>query len=318
MDGTLLGSDGRVSPRNLAALRAAEISGVEIVIATGRRHGYAMKVLRELGLRSSSLLVSSNGTVIRTHAAELLHRHHLPLATARWLCAHAADFRSTLLFTFDTLDAAGNESSGSLIVEQTSELHGSIGRWMEANAPFIRTVATLEDALLPNQPQGAPIQAMLCGRIARMRAAEARLLEHPGVVPVGALHRDHPGAELTLHRTEYPDRDLSILDILPAGCSKATAIARLAELRGIGCEDVMAIGDNWNDLPMLEFAGRAVVMANAPEDFLTFAGSRGWALGRSNDENGVAEVIEAILYPDPHPIPSKPLEAGGVTSSKVP
>ncbi|MBS1821046.1 MAG: HAD family phosphatase, partial [Acidobacteria bacterium] len=66
MDGTLLGGDGQVSARNLAALKAAERAGVEVVIATGRRHNYAMKVLRGLGLREENGLISSNGAVVRT------------------------------------------------------------------------------------------------------------------------------------------------------------------------------------------------------------------------------------------------------------
>jgi HAD superfamily hydrolase (TIGR01484 family) len=66
MDGTLLGDDGRVSPRNLAALHAAQAAGILIVVATGRRHSYAMHVLRPLGLDHLSVLVSSNGTVTRT------------------------------------------------------------------------------------------------------------------------------------------------------------------------------------------------------------------------------------------------------------
>ena len=295
MDGTLLGSDGKVSNRNLTALREAEAAGVEVVIATGRRHGYAMRVLRGLGLRGTNALVSSNGTVVRTVDAELIHRHHMPLETARWLCTHAAEFRSTLVFTFDNLDANGHDNEGALVVEQTSELQGSIGRWMEANAPFIRMVDALEDALEPDSPQGVPIQAMLCGPVTRMRAAEARLLENPGVVPVGADGRDHPHAQLTLHRTEYPEKDLCILDILPGGCSKATAIAKIAAAQGIHPSEVMAIGDNWNDLPMLEFAGHAVVMANAPPDLQAFARTRGWVLGLSNDEDGVAHAIEEAV-----------------------
>src|ERR1017187_7679232 len=92
MDGTLLGEDGRVSPRNLAALLAAEAAGIEIVVATGRRHSYAMRVLRPLGLHHASALVSSNGRRTRTlgssslaaeHvASELIARTHLPHATA--------------------------------------------------------------------------------------------------------------------------------------------------------------------------------------------------------------------------------------------
>ena len=82
-----------------------------------------------------------------------------------------------------------------------------------------------------------------------------------------------------LHRTEYPERDLSIVDILPAGCSKGSALLRLAEERGVKAEEILAIGDNWNDVSMLEVAGRAVLMGNAPEDLKTMAAERGWVVG---------------------------------------
>ncbi len=87
MDGTLLGDDGRVSPRNLAAIHAAQAAGIEVVVATGRRHSYAMHVLRPLGLQPASLLISSNGTVTRTLGSHSpgsrvrplpAHRPHLP------------------------------------------------------------------------------------------------------------------------------------------------------------------------------------------------------------------------------------------------
>jgi hypothetical protein len=137
---------------------------------------------------------------------------------------------------------------------------------------------------------------MLCGTVERMRRAEARLLEHPGVVAVGhtpAVVEAHH--IIALHRTEYPSRDLSILDILPAGCSKGAALLSLAAAQGITADQILAIGDNWNDVSMLEIAGSAVVMDNAPEDLRAFAGDRGWSIGPSNLEHGVAEAIEAAL-----------------------
>jgi hydroxymethylpyrimidine pyrophosphatase-like HAD family hydrolase len=70
---------------------------------------------------------------------------------------------------------------------------------------------------------------------------------------------------------------------------------RLAERRGVKVEEIVAIGDNWNDVSMLEVAGRAVLMANAPEDLKTVAVERGWILGRRHDEDGVAVAVEAAL-----------------------
>jgi hydroxymethylpyrimidine pyrophosphatase-like HAD family hydrolase len=295
MDGTLLNSDGRVSARNLAALKFAESAGVEVVIATGRRHCYAMRVLRPLHLEPDAALVSSNGTVLRTIGSELMHRTHLPLETARWLCRHLAGFRNTLMLTFDTVTADGEDTRGALVCEHLDQLHLSIGRWMRSNEPYIQQVAHLEDALRDGNANGAPIQAMLCGPVDRMAAAEARLLEDYRVTAVGEPER--PGATITLHRTIYPEKDLCIVDILPAGCSKASALQRLVHMRGLSMRDVLAIGDNWNDLPMLQHAGYAALMANAPTDLHALAHQNGWTIVPTNDEDGVAIAIEASLEP---------------------
>jgi hypothetical protein len=100
---------------------------------------------------------------------------------------------------------------------------------------------------------------------------------------------------LTLHRTEYPGRDLSILDILPAGCSKGAAILSLAATHGIAPAQILAIGDNWNDVSMLEIAGSAVLMNNAPDDLKALARTRNWRIGLANTDHGVAEAIESVL-----------------------
>jgi hydroxymethylpyrimidine pyrophosphatase-like HAD family hydrolase len=292
MDGTLVGSDGRVSERNLMAMKAAEKAGVEVVVATGRRHCYAMRVLRGLGLGEEGALISSNGTVTRTMGARLVERTLLPTETALWLCGHVEEFRDALVMTFDKVGADGEDERGALVVERMEGLHASIGRWMEANEPYIARVTPLERALEGE----APIQMMLCGTVERMRRAEARLLEHPGVLGVGVTSRLWGGeTQAALHRTEYAERDLSILDILPAGCSKGAALLRLAAARGVKVEEILAIGDNWNDISMLEVAGRAVLMGNAPEDLKAVAEERGWVVGRRHDEDGVAEVIEGVL-----------------------
>lgn len=292
MDGTLLHSDGHVSERNLNAIREAEARGIEVVIATGRRHCYAMRVLRQLDRPAHTALISSNGTVIRTLASELLHRSHMPVETARWLCGHVRDFRGTLVLTFDKVRADGEDERGALVCEGVEELNASIGRWMEVNEPYIKHVSPIEQAL----DDAAPIQMMLCGPVERMREAEAHLLTDPRITNVDG--ECTPDIEVTLHRTEYPHRDLCIMDILPAGCSKASALSHLAELRGIDASEILAIGDNWNDVPMFQMAGRTAVMANAPPDLQALAKERGWILAPSNDEDGVAGVLEDLMAGD--------------------
>jgi hydroxymethylpyrimidine pyrophosphatase-like HAD family hydrolase len=326
MDGTLLGDDGQVSPRNLAALLAAEAAGVEVVVATGRRHCYAMHILRPLGLDSDSVLISSNGTVTRTLGSfganpipsKLIARTHLRHDTALWLCGHVGEFRNALVLTFDRVGPDGEDTRGALVVEHMDELTASIGRWMTVNEPYIAHVNPIEQALAGNSDQNAPIQAMLCGTVERMARAEGRLLEHPGVIAsdhpsgrsvepheVGAPFVTAPSSRvgsqndtppiLNLHRTVYPGRDLSILDILPPGCSKGAAILSLAATQGVDPSEILAIGDNWNDVSMLEIAGSAVLMDNAPEDLKALALTRGWRIGLANTDHGVAEAIESAL-----------------------
>ncbi len=288
LDGTLLGPDGRVGERNIAALRAAEEAGIMVAIATGRRHAYALPVISDLGLRPDTLLVSSNGAVVRTFSSQLIARTLMTLDSALWLCGHLGEFRNALVITFDKVTPEGHDTRGALVVEELAELHGSIDRWMIANGPYIAHVRPIENALRAE----APIQMMLCGTVERMRRAEASMLEDPRVVAVGDQRES---GQISLNRTEYPDRNLSIVDILPAGCSKGNALLRLAQERGLTASEIMAIGDNWNDVSMLDMAGFPVLMGNAPADLLAAAPARSWHITAPHHADGVAEAILAAL-----------------------
>ena len=88
---------------------------------------------------------------------------------------------------------------------------------------------------------------------------------------------------------------MAILDILPPGCSKGVALRRLAQSEGIKSSEIMAIGDNFNDLEMLDFAGQPVVMANSAPDLVELARSRGWKITTTNDHDGVARILESMV-----------------------
>lgn len=294
MDGTLLSSSGSVSSAGVTALHAALADGLEIVIATGRRHTYAMRQLSALGLPASTVLISSNGAVVRTLDGALLERSHMSGPSCERLFGALGEFRNALVVTFDRVTAAGEDERGSLVVEDLAELHASIGKWIAANSSSIEHVVPIEHCL----DSGSPIQMMLCGTAGRMRRAEALLHSIPGVLPMddaGPGSDPGPGVDIVLHRTEYPARDLSIVDILPAGASKGAALGRLAASRSVGAEQIMAVGDNWNDLPMLGSAGVPVLMGNAPTELRAQARSRGWWMAPTNDREGVALTIEAVL-----------------------
>ncbi len=266
IDGTLLNSEFKIPAANLIALKQAHEAGVEIVLVTGRRHTFALPIAEMLGF--DLWLMTSNGAVTKSLKGELFHRDLLPAKTAKKLLGKMDGFRDNCVLTFDT------ELPGALVLEHADVLNASISRWIEKNAPWIQFVAPLEQALTTD-----PVQAMFCGTITRMHEAEI------------ALKRAGMDHEITVLKTEYPARDLCLYDVLNYGCSKGHAVERWANYRGIPKQQVMAIGDNYNDLEMLNFAGIPVVMANASDEMK----SHGYTVTRSNDEAGVAAAVEQVL-----------------------
>jgi hydroxymethylpyrimidine pyrophosphatase-like HAD family hydrolase len=95
---------------------------------------------------------------------------------------------------------------------------------------------------------------------------------------------------ITVLKTQYDHRDLCIVDVLHHGCSKGHALRRWAAQRGFAPGEIMAIGDNYNDIEMLEFAGFPVIMGNASE----LLKQDGWMVTLSNDQSGVAAALERV------------------------
>jgi hydroxymethylpyrimidine pyrophosphatase-like HAD family hydrolase len=291
MDGTLLPDYSKaVTERTARALRAAQEAGVTVAIATGRRTAYTAPLLAALGLRADMPLITSNGAVTRTlggalalgdetgvdmaggSIGPLMDSRHLEARVARGLCGLLRGF-GAVVFTFD-------RPGRDLVLENLDQAHGRISLWVEANREAIEVVTPLEDALGDGHD---PIQGMVAGGVERMRAAER------------VLQASEWAGSCESVRTEYPARDLSILDLLPKGVSKGWALERLAARLGVDRRETMAIGDNWNDVSMLEWAGQAVVMGNASQELRTMARMRGWKQAPPNDQDGVAVVLEGAL-----------------------
>ncbi len=266
IDGTLLNSKVELSQENRDALRRAHEAGIEIMLGTGRRHDFALPIAQSLGF--DLWLMSSNGAVTRSTAGETFHRDLLPKATAIRLAQAMRKYRNYMVVTFDRL------SKGAIVCENHDQLYGVIQRWMEKNAPFIEYISPIEDALTED-----PIQAMFCGPVELMDRAQEEL------AACGFSH------DFTALRTQYGHRDLCIVDILNAGCSKGHALERWANHRGIDRSEVMAIGDNYNDIEMLTFAGHPVIMGNASDDLK----QNGWRVALHHDEHGVAAIVDQVL-----------------------
>jgi Cof subfamily protein (haloacid dehalogenase superfamily) len=274
VDGTLTPAIGQtLTPRVARSLKAAQEAGITVAVATGRRVAYTAPLLEGLGLRADTPLITSNGAVTRTLGGETLERCRLESRIARGLCGLLRPL-GALVFTFD------RPGRGELVLEDLEEAEGRVALWVEANRNAIEVVKPIEDALRDGED---PIQGMAAGTVRQMREAEQ------------AVKASVWAADCECVRTEYPARDLSILDILPQGVSKAAALKKLAARLGVDRKAVMAIGDNWNDVEMLEWAGQGVMMGNAAEELRTMAKLRGWRQAPPNDRDGVAVVLEAAI-----------------------
>jgi len=265
IDGTLLNPQFQISETDLATLRGVHAEGIEVILVTGRRHTFALPIAQQLGF--DLWLISSNGAVTRSHAGETFHRDLLPEGTCRELLHVMQEFRGQTVLTFDS------EGAGTIVLERLDELEASIQRWLEKNRQYMQFVVPIENALTTD-----PVQAMFCGPVAHMQRV-LQVLESCGL-------------PITVLRTEYPGRDLSIVDVLNAGCSKGHALERWANYRSVARDEVMAIGDNYNDIEMLAFAGHPFIMGNASEELR----SRGWKLTQSNAASGVTAAIDHMLY----------------------
>jgi len=266
IDGTLLNSQFQVSDANVRALREAHENHVCVVLATGRRHMFALPVARLLGFEP--YIISSNGAVVRDGRGDLLQQTCTDRAIVRELLDQMQPYNDDCVITFD------REGRGSLVLQSTARVMGTISRWVESNKECIAEINPLQDALTED-----PIQMMYCGSLTQMNAIAQRLAKCPAAQKV------------TWTETRYAARDLSIIDILPFGCTKGRALEQLAARLNVGRESVVAIGDNYNDREMLAFAGQAFVVENAHDDLK----SEGWLVTRSNDEDGVAHAIEQAL-----------------------
>jgi hydroxymethylpyrimidine pyrophosphatase-like HAD family hydrolase len=272
LDGTVLDSHGQIPDANRAAIGRAIEAGVEVAIATGRRYEFARPIFERLP--APLTLILSNGAIVKGHDGRTLMRRLLPRAAAHAVLTGAPEHRSSAALIFD------RPGEGQVIFESIAWEDDRHRRFYEANRPFVGEHSPLEGALTED-----PVQVMFTGRCAAMRS----LFE--GLRDGAPVHAARSSGGYSVALTEYERRDFSLVDVVQAGCSKGAALADWAARLGLSPVEVMAIGDNLNDLEMLEFAGTPVVMGNAVEPLRT----RGWAATASNDEAGVAQAIETFV-----------------------
>ncbi len=277
LDGTVLDSRGNIPQANKAAIRAAEDAGVLVTVATGRRFRDACPVGRQLELNAP--LITHNGALIK-FAETLETVDHSLLSSA----VSGEIIRVGKEFGGDALMSADPHGKGILLYDRISDDNIPLQKYIvwsktmhgDEAEEAVHHVERLEDVLHDHSVIHISFSGG-CEQMAELQTVLAAEL----------------GDTVTLLATIYTQLDFTLLDILPDNASKGTAVKKLAEKHGINSDEVMAIGDNFNDLEMLEFAGTPVVMGNADASLL----ERPDLLSTlSNNENGVAVAIDRFIF----------------------
>lgn len=267
IDGTLLDSRWQLPDANRSAIAEAAGRGIEVALVTGRRYDFAMPVARLLGCPLT--MIVNNGALIRSSDGVTHLRHLLPRDVARQVLQVTAKWRDAAAVIFD------RARENQLILETLNPDDSLRFAYYSRNREFIGLASPLESCLTED-----PIQVMFSGPLSPMRQADRALRGAPFSARIG------------LALTFYEARDFAMIDVLNPVCTKGAALREWAIMRGFAREEILAIGDNHNDLEMLSFAGIPVVMGNGVPELK----DRGWHVTQSNDEGGVAAAIERFVF----------------------
>lgn len=276
LDGTLLNSRGKISEENLTAIRAAEERGVLVTIATGRRFRDARPVGIEAELNAP--LITHNGA---------LTKYAQTLETVNVSILNEAEAREVLrvgkAFCPDAMISCDPRGKGLLLYDSVSETNIPLQKYIawsrrlhgDEAEEAVRHVPSLEDVL----PEVEIVHISFSGSCASMVGLQNAL-------------ETELGESVKVLATIYTAQNFTLLDILHAEASKGYGLKTFAEFRNIQREEIMVVGDNFNDVEMLDFAGVPVVMGNAAPELLENAK---YETTLSNDESGVASAIERFI-----------------------
>jgi HAD superfamily hydrolase (TIGR01484 family) len=279
VDGTLLARDGRITPRTQAALRRAVEGGAALAVATGRRRRSALPIVERLGL--PHYLVASQGAAVWQDGALLAHSH-LPGAAAREaLEVIRAHGLVTIIF---------NNS----LREEVIWVDGDWRANQRVTNYLLRGNGVLMRELSPEALDHDPIQFVVMDTLERLERLNEALTGHlPPPPSVDPPVQEGPTEQAPRWRVIFSKNQFSsgsVIEIVGPDTSKAAALAYLCGHLGIGASQVIAFGDNVNDLEMLEFAGLGVAMGNSTPDAKAAAD----VVAPSNDEDGIAVVLEEL------------------------
>jgi Cof subfamily protein (haloacid dehalogenase superfamily) len=255
LDGTLLRDTPPISPRVVTALQAVQATGVVIVLVTARNWRGVLDIAEEAGVRG--LAICSNGAVVYDlEALEVRSAHPIDIETAREFFAACRASVAGVCFGWETALGAYRDPTFHELAPALSAAYNAAVELFDA----------IEDG----------------------HAATKVLVRHPDLEGDELLARIAPIAAERLVATISGG---PFVEISAAGITKAHTLELLCAELGIARYEVVAIGDQPNDIPMLQWAGRGVAMGNSHPAVLAAVHEH----TASNLDDGVALVLESLL-----------------------
>ncbi|AFH61027.1 Cof-type HAD-IIB family hydrolase [Paenibacillus caseinilyticus] len=254
VDGTLLNDKDELTQRTALTIREAHEAGARIVLCTGRGPANAVPVLDELGLQG--VLITHNGAAtVESPGPKLLHEYSYDVRQIEGLIEYcrSQSIHYDVCTALDMfVDRVGEEAAG---------MYDKFGV----------VVQRVEDVLAMTAPV---VKCTLFGSGEQLDAAESELSQiglPPGIQSIRS------GAHF--------------LDIMAEGVSKGSALRQLAELWDIPASEILAIGNYYNDIDMITFAGLGIAVANSPDAVKAAAD----VVGLSNNEEGVHHAVQRYV-----------------------
>ncbi|MCZ4059701.1 sugar-phosphatase [Pantoea sp. LMR881] len=258
MDGTLLNPQHLITPGVKSALDRARQQGVSIVLATGRPFVGVQRYLMELNLQEDQYCISNNGALVQR--------------------AIDGECVAEVTLTFDDY----------LYVEQLARESGVHFQAFDKSHLYTPNKDISEYTIHEASLTGIPVRYRSVDEMDRnMRFPKLMMIDKPALLD-SAIERlpDHARETYTILKSAP-----YYLEILDRRVNKGQGVKMLAEKLGLRQEEVMAIGDQENDLAMIEYAGTGVAMGNAIESVKEIA----QFVTKTNMEDGVAHAIEELV-----------------------
>jgi HAD superfamily hydrolase (TIGR01484 family) len=254
LDGTLVCAGGDISARTVAALAACEDAGITVVFVTGRPPRWMEPVREATGHRG--IAICGNGALV------------IDLGDGSVVDTHALTRQSVL----EAARLLRRRLPGAVFAVETLQGYRREPGFLPRHEVAQAMTGTLEH-LLADDPVVLKLLCRLVGGAADAMLADARAVLAGVAEPVHSNSADH------------------MLEISAPGVSKASTLARFAEQRGLGPDDVVAFGDMPNDVAMLRWAGRSYAMAGGHPEALQAADD----VAPPCEQDGVAQVLERLL-----------------------